>query len=188
MLMGAADRGVDAQVPRDRAFRIGQGLEPGEDPVPGAVPLPSAEQVVDPAPRPLRDGHVPPRNAGPPETVCRRSTADEARPAAALPWHPSAYGTTLTGPIEMTSNHVSERKRRRHRDRNMPHHRSLGSRGHHSGHHLRRLPPRPQAASVTRLTARRQRHLCRYSPSPGGGGSGISQMRLNTSATWGQTS
>ncbi len=65
MMMSAAHRGVDAQVPRDRTFRIGQGLEPGEDPMPGAVPLPPAEQVVDSAPRPVRDGHVPPRNAGP---------------------------------------------------------------------------------------------------------------------------
>lgn len=65
MLMSAAHRGVGAQVPRDRTFRIGQGLEPGEDPMPGAVPLPPAEQVVDSAPRPVRDGHVPPRNAGP---------------------------------------------------------------------------------------------------------------------------
>jgi hypothetical protein len=43
MLVGAADSGVDAQVPRDRALRIGQGLEPGKDPLPGAVPLSSAE-------------------------------------------------------------------------------------------------------------------------------------------------
>lgn len=33
MLMGAADRGIDAQVPRDRTLRIGQGLEQGEDPM-----------------------------------------------------------------------------------------------------------------------------------------------------------
>jgi len=64
VLMGAAHRGVDAQVPRDRAFRVGQGLEPGEDAVPGAVPLPPAEQVVDPAPRSVLDRHVPPRNTG----------------------------------------------------------------------------------------------------------------------------
>lgn len=42
VLMGAADRGVDAQVQDDRTFHTGQGLEPGEDPVPGTVPLPSA--------------------------------------------------------------------------------------------------------------------------------------------------
>lgn len=65
MLMGTADRGVDAQVPRDRTFRVGQGLQPGEYPVPGAVPLPSAEQVVDPAPRSVLDGDVPPRHTGP---------------------------------------------------------------------------------------------------------------------------
>lgn len=65
MLMDTADRGVDAQIPRDRTLRVGQGLEAGEDPVPGAVSLPSAEQVVDPAPRPLLDGHVSPRHTGP---------------------------------------------------------------------------------------------------------------------------
>lgn len=64
MLMGAADRGVDAQVPRDRTLRVGQGLEPGEEPLPRAVPLPSAEQVIDPAPRSIRDGDIPPRNTG----------------------------------------------------------------------------------------------------------------------------
>lgn len=65
MLMGTADRGVDAQVPCDRTFRVGQGLQPGENPVPGAVPLPPAEQVIDPAPQPVPDGHVPPRHTGP---------------------------------------------------------------------------------------------------------------------------
>lgn len=64
MLVGAADRGVDVQVPRDRTPRIGQGLELGEDPVSGAVPLPSAEQVVDPAPRPVLGRYIPPRNTG----------------------------------------------------------------------------------------------------------------------------
>ncbi len=65
VLMGAADRGVDAQVPDDRAFRVGQGLKPGEDPLPGAVALPPAEQVIDPAPGPVLGGDVPPRNSGP---------------------------------------------------------------------------------------------------------------------------
>lgn len=65
MLMSPAHRGVDAQIPRDLAFRVGQGLEPGEDPVPGAVPLPSPEQVIGPAPRPVLGGHLPPWNTGP---------------------------------------------------------------------------------------------------------------------------
>ncbi len=60
--MGAAHRGVDVQVPRDRALRISQGLKPGEDLVPGAVPLPSVKQIVDPAPRSELDGEVPSRN------------------------------------------------------------------------------------------------------------------------------
>lgn len=45
--------------------RVGQGLEPAKDPLPGSVPLPSAEQVVDPAPRPVLDRYVSPRNPGP---------------------------------------------------------------------------------------------------------------------------
>lgn len=65
MLMGAADRGIDAKVPRDRPLRIGLGLEPGEDPLPGAVPLPSAEHFVDPASRSVVDGEVPPRDTDP---------------------------------------------------------------------------------------------------------------------------
>lgn len=56
ILMGAAHGGVDAQVPHDLTLRVGQGLEVGEDLVPGAVPLPSAEQVIDPVPRPVLDG------------------------------------------------------------------------------------------------------------------------------------
>ncbi|GAA2974596.1 hypothetical protein GCM10010446_68550 [Streptomyces enissocaesilis] len=64
MLVGAADRGVDAQVPRDRTLRVGQSLEPGKDPLPSAVPLPATEQVVDPAPRSVLGGYVPPRNTG----------------------------------------------------------------------------------------------------------------------------
>ncbi len=64
MLMGTAHSGVDAQVPHDRALRIGQGMEPGENLVPGAVSLPPAKQVVDPAPRPVLDGHVPPWHPG----------------------------------------------------------------------------------------------------------------------------
>lgn len=30
MLMGATDSGVDAQIPHDRTFRVGLGLEPGQ--------------------------------------------------------------------------------------------------------------------------------------------------------------
>ncbi len=65
MLMSGADRGVDVQVPRDRTVRVGQGLKAGEDAVPGAVPLPSTEEVVDPIPEPVLGGNVPPRNTSP---------------------------------------------------------------------------------------------------------------------------
>ncbi|GAA2454412.1 hypothetical protein GCM10010273_41180 [Streptomyces lavendulocolor] len=50
----------------DRTRQVGQGLEPGEDPVPGAVPLPSTEQVVDPASGTVLDGYVPPGHTGRP--------------------------------------------------------------------------------------------------------------------------
>lgn len=53
MLMGATHCGIDAQVPRDPTLRVGLGLKSGEDPVPGAVSLPSAEQSL--ASEPLRD-------------------------------------------------------------------------------------------------------------------------------------
>lgn len=64
MLMRTAHGAFDAQVPHDPALRIGQGLEPGENLVPGAVSLPPAKQVVDPAPRPVLDGHIPPWHPG----------------------------------------------------------------------------------------------------------------------------
>jgi hypothetical protein len=37
-------------------------LQRGQDPMPDAVPLPAAEQVVHPTPRPVPLRHVPPRN------------------------------------------------------------------------------------------------------------------------------
>ncbi|CAL9511728.1 hypothetical protein SUDANB1_03642 [Streptomyces sp. enrichment culture] len=64
VLMSAAHRGVDVQVPCDRTLRVGQRLEQREDLVPDAVPLPPAEQVIDPAPRSVLDGYVPPWNTG----------------------------------------------------------------------------------------------------------------------------
>lgn len=65
MLVGAADRGSTLRSHVIASLRVGQGLEPGKGSMPGAAPLPPAEQVVDPAPRPVRVGHVPPRNPGP---------------------------------------------------------------------------------------------------------------------------
>lgn len=62
---GCAHRGVVAPAPYDRTLRIGPGLVPDEDAVPGTVSLPPAEQVVDPAPRPVLDGYVAPWDAGP---------------------------------------------------------------------------------------------------------------------------
>lgn len=70
--MGPTHRGVDVEIPRDRALRVGPGLELGEDPVPRAVPLPlpPAEQVVNPTPGPVLGWHVPPRDAGPGPQPC----------------------------------------------------------------------------------------------------------------------
>ncbi|BET46156.1 hypothetical protein RGQ21_11380 [Kitasatospora aureofaciens] len=39
VLMGAAHRGIDARIPHGRTLRTGRGLEPAEDPMPGAVSL-----------------------------------------------------------------------------------------------------------------------------------------------------
>lgn len=42
VLVGTGHRGVDRDIPGDQRLRVGPGLELFEDPVPGAVPLPSA--------------------------------------------------------------------------------------------------------------------------------------------------
>jgi hypothetical protein len=88
VLMGAAYRGVDAQVPDNRALRVGQGLATGKDPVPGAVALLPAEQVVDPVPRSVLDGDVPPRNSGPdsePYAVDQLPARPDGRPSRLRP-------------------------------------------------------------------------------------------------------
>ncbi len=64
MLMGAHNGGVDVEVPGDQVLRVGLGLQLGEDPMPGSVPLPAAEQVVRSAPRPVLLGQVPPGDPG----------------------------------------------------------------------------------------------------------------------------
>lgn len=84
MLMGTARRGR-RRVPHDLALGVGQALEPGEDPLPGAVPLPSAKQVVDPAPRSILGGDASPRiplrtRNRMPSTSCRRGQTG-GRPA-----------------------------------------------------------------------------------------------------------
>lgn len=63
ILVGPADGGIDVDMPGDQALGVCLGLEPGEDPRPGAVPLPAPEQVIDPVPRPITFGHVPPQEA-----------------------------------------------------------------------------------------------------------------------------
>jgi hypothetical protein len=62
VLMRAADRGVHADVPVDTPAGIGVGLQPGQDPRPGPVALPPAEQAVDRLPRRVLLGHVTPRS------------------------------------------------------------------------------------------------------------------------------
>jgi hypothetical protein len=78
MLMGPADSGVDVHVPGDQAVRIRLSLELGDDPCPGAVPLPAPEQVVDPVLRSVTLWHAPPLGPGSgvrhrmPSISCRR--------------------------------------------------------------------------------------------------------------------
>jgi hypothetical protein len=55
VLVGSGDGGVDADVPGDQAGGVGAGVQAGQDPGPGAVALPAAEQAVDRLPRPLDD-------------------------------------------------------------------------------------------------------------------------------------
>ncbi len=64
VLVGAYDGGVHVDVPGDQGLRVRPGLQLDEDPVPGADPLPAAEQVVCTTPRPVPLGHVPPGDAG----------------------------------------------------------------------------------------------------------------------------
>jgi hypothetical protein len=43
MLMRPAHRGIDADLPADRPGRVRSRLQPGDNPLPGAVMLPAAE-------------------------------------------------------------------------------------------------------------------------------------------------
>ncbi len=97
VLVGTSDCGVDAQVPRDCPLRVGQGLEPSEDPVPRCRPAATG----GPGHRPgstvrTRWGRPATEHRSGPGTVCRRSVAAGARRAAALPWSLSA--TTAPAP------------------------------------------------------------------------------------------
>jgi hypothetical protein len=65
VLVGSGDGGVDADVPGDQAGGVGAGVQAGQDPGPGAVALPAAEQAVDGLPCPVAGGHVPPGGADP---------------------------------------------------------------------------------------------------------------------------
>ncbi len=60
VLMGAADGGVHADLPGDQPPRVGLGLQPGEDSLPGPIALPAPKQPIDGLPRPgvdRRDAH-----------------------------------------------------------------------------------------------------------------------------------
>jgi len=54
--VGADDGGIDVDVPVDQALGLGPALQFGEDPLPGAVTLPPAEEVAHPAPWPYSTG------------------------------------------------------------------------------------------------------------------------------------
>lgn len=63
--MGPADCGVDVDVPGDQTLGVGPSLQGGEDPLPGAVPLPAAEQVIHPPPGPVPLWDIPPWRPSP---------------------------------------------------------------------------------------------------------------------------
>lgn len=96
VLVGPADGGVDVEVPGDQVLRLRAGLELGEDPLPGAIPLPTTEQVLHPAPRPVLPGHVPPRDAG---TDPEPYAVDQLSPA---PYH---RATSLLAPRQQRLRH-----------------------------------------------------------------------------------
>ncbi len=111
MPVSPGNRGVHADVPGDEALRVGLGLQLLRGPLPGAVTLPAAEQVVGPVPRPvpLRDvcrahrrwsATVGPRSA----FAASRSVAVPASPACARllegegvvgPGRPLRYGRRM---------------------------------------------------------------------------------------------
>ena len=64
VLMGTGDGGVDADLPGDQPLGVGLGLQPGQDPLPGAIALPAAKQPIHRLPGPVAGGHIPPRRPG----------------------------------------------------------------------------------------------------------------------------
>lgn len=57
--------GVHADIPGDLAGRVGDGLQRGQDPLPGAIALPPAKQRVDRRPGAVVGRNVPPRSTNP---------------------------------------------------------------------------------------------------------------------------
>ncbi|EST18455.1 hypothetical protein M878_44875 [Streptomyces roseochromogenus subsp. oscitans DS 12.976] len=113
MLMGTAHGGVDAQVPHDRALRISQGLEPGENLVPDAVSLPPAKQGADPAPRPVLDGHVPPWHPGSdpePDAVDQLPPGPDRRPPGHATYTLTDDGRALLTALEHIRTWWQQRK------------------------------------------------------------------------------
>jgi hypothetical protein len=85
VLVRAGDGGVHRHVPGDMTSRVGAGLQRSQDPLPGAVALPAAEQPVQRGPEPVAGGDVPPGRAG------AYAPADPVdQPAAASRWPPAA--------------------------------------------------------------------------------------------------
>ncbi len=116
VLVGTADGRVHSYVPRDEGPLIGLDLQSLRDPLPCAVALPAAEQVVDPAPRAVPLGNVPPgpaRLGQPPYPVDQLPTCPRPRtprplfpPAAAAPVEPTA---SPSGPLAPHHEHHNSR-------------------------------------------------------------------------------
>lgn len=82
VMMGTADRGVDADTPVDAPGSIGSGLQPRQDASPCAITLPTAEPSIQRLPRGVVRGHVTPWRTGaypPPYAVDDLSSGPLAR-------------------------------------------------------------------------------------------------------------
>lgn len=78
------------------ADRRDLGLEPGEDVLPGAVPLPALEQVVHPVPRAVPRRHIPPRPAQAFVQGCGRRVGGQDVEVPQVPGHSRARSRSKT--------------------------------------------------------------------------------------------
>ncbi|CAM3294057.1 hypothetical protein STSO111631_12635 [Stackebrandtia soli] len=97
--MGPTDGGLDVDVPGDQALRVRFGLQPGEDPGPRPITLPTPEQAIDPVPRAEPFRQVTPRHPGagsPPYVVNQPPPGPDPRPG------PASFPPAATAPAEPT--------------------------------------------------------------------------------------